>query len=97
MKLEKFLAVNTLLGNLKTAFAGTYHSFDFAKYAHRYLAEVQYRFNRRFDLAAILGRLLYASATPKPNPERRIRAAELGGQSGSRLTAMATPPVKTGL
>ena len=35
VKLEKFLAVNTLLGNLKTAFAGTYHSFDFAKYAHR--------------------------------------------------------------
>ena len=31
VKLEKFLAVNTLLGNLKTAFAGTYHSFDFAK------------------------------------------------------------------
>jgi len=39
-----------LLGNLKSAFAGTYYSFDFAKYAHRYLAEVQYRFNRRFDL-----------------------------------------------
>ena len=31
VKLEKFLAFNTLLGNLKTAFAGTYHSFDFAK------------------------------------------------------------------
>ena len=28
MKLEKFLAVNTLLGNLKTAFAGTYHSLN---------------------------------------------------------------------
>ena len=35
VKLEKFLAVNTLLGHLKTAFAGTYHSLDFAKYAHR--------------------------------------------------------------
>lgn len=79
VKLDKFLAVNTLLGNLKTAFAGTYHSFDFAKYAHRYLAEVQYRFNRRFDLAAILGRLLQAGAATKPFPERRIRAAELGG------------------
>ena len=59
--------------------AATYHSFDFAKYAHRYLAEVQYRFNRRFDLAAILGRLLHASAATKPTPERRIRAAELRG------------------
>ena len=79
VKIDKFLAVNTLLGNLKTAFAGTHHSFDFAKYAHRYLAEVQYRFNRRFDLAAILGRLLHACAATKPNPERLIRAAELGG------------------
>ena len=53
-KLPQFKAGNTLLGNLKTALAGTYHAFDFAKYAHRYLAEVQYRFNRRFNLASIL-------------------------------------------
>ena len=31
--------LNTLLGNLKTAISGTYHAFDFAKYAYRYLAE----------------------------------------------------------
>jgi ribosomal protein L37AE/L43A len=79
VKLPQFKAVNTLLGNLKTAFAGTYHSFDFTKYAHRYLAEVQYRFNRRFDLSTILGRLVHASAVTKPHPERRLRAAELGG------------------
>lgn len=79
VKLEQFRAVNTLLGNLKTAFAGTYHSFNFAKYAHRYLAEVQYRFNRRFDLSTIFVRLLRASAVTKPHPERRLRAAEPGG------------------
>lgn len=79
VKLPQFKAVNTLLGNLKTAFAGTYHSFDFAKYAHRYLAEVQYRFNRRFDLSTILGRLIHASAVTKPHPERCLRAAEQGG------------------
>ena len=79
VKLEQFHAVNTLLGNLKSAFAGTYHSFDFAKYAHRYLAEVQYRFNRRFDLSTILTRLLHASAVTKPHPERRLRAAEAEG------------------
>jgi len=50
-------AVNTFLGNLKSAYSGTCHAFDFAKYAHRYLAEVQYRFNRRFDLSSILKRL----------------------------------------
>lgn len=79
VKLEKFRAVNTMLGNLKTAFSGTYHSFDFVKYAHRYLAEVQYRFNRRFNLSTILVRLLHASASTPPHPERLIRAAEVGG------------------
>lgn len=79
MKLETFRAVNPLLGNLKTAFSGTDHAFDFAQYAHRYLAKVQYRFNRRFDLSAILTRLLRASAVTSPHPERIIRAAEQCG------------------
>jgi hypothetical protein len=35
----EFCNVNTVLGNLKTAITGTYHAFDFARYAHRYLAE----------------------------------------------------------
>ena len=34
-KLPQFKAVNTFLGNLKRALDGTYHAFDFAKYAHR--------------------------------------------------------------
>lgn len=79
VKLEQFRAVNTLLGNLKTAFSGTYHAFNFDKYAHRYLAEVQYRFNRRFDLSAILARLLRASSVTSPHPERLIRSAEQCG------------------
>ena len=76
VKLEQFRAVNTFLGNLKTAYSGTCHSFDFAKYAHRYLAEVQFRFNRRFDLSAILKRLLVAAVITPPRPERFLRAAE---------------------
>lgn len=79
VKRETSRAANTLLGDLKTAFSGTYHAFDFAKYAHRYLAEVQYRFNRRFDLSVILARLLRASAVTSPHPERIIRAAEQCG------------------
>lgn len=39
----EFRWVNTMLGNLKTALSGTYHAFDHAKYAHRYLAEFAYR------------------------------------------------------
>ena len=77
VKLPQFKAINTLLGNLKTAFSGTYHAFDFAKYAHRYLAEVQYRFNRRFNLASILPRLLRAACATSPRPAQFIRAAEV--------------------
>lgn len=71
-----FIWVNTLLGNLKTALAGTYHAFNFRKYAHRYLAEYQYRFNRRFDLKAIMPRLLRAAATTGPRNEAWLRLAE---------------------
>ena len=76
VKLPQFRAVNTLLGNLKTAITGTYHAFDFIKYAHRYLAEFQYRFNRRFNMKSILSRLLHALVAAPP-PEHWLRAAEV--------------------
>lgn len=69
--------VNTLLGNLKTSMAGTYHAFDHARYGARYLAEFCYRFNRRFDLAAMLPRLLRALATTKPLPLTALRLSEV--------------------
>jgi hypothetical protein len=77
VKLPQFKAVNTLLGNLKTAISGTYHAFAFAKYSHRYLAEFQYRFNRRFNLRTILVRLLHALVATPPCHERGLRAAEV--------------------
>ena len=76
VKLPQFKAVNTILGNLKTALAGTYHAFGFAKYAHRYLAQVQYLFNRRFNLRTILTRLARAACVTPPCPLLTIRAAE---------------------
>ena len=75
----EFRNVNTMISNVKTAISGTYHAFKFDKYIRRYLAEVQYRFNRRFDLKIILTRLLRAAATTGPRPERVIRASEVGG------------------
>ena len=77
MKLPQFRAVNTLLGNLKTAITGTYHAFAFAKYAHRYLAEFQFRFNRRFNMRTILSGLLHSLLAAPPSPERWLRNAEL--------------------
>lgn len=72
-KLPQFKAVNTVLSNLKTGLTGTYHAFKFAKYAHRYLAEFQYRFNRRFDLRSILPRLVHVACTTKPHTLAAIR------------------------
>jgi transposase-like protein len=78
VKLPQFQAVNTVLSNLKTAMTGTYHAIKFEKYAHRYLAEVQYRFNRRFDLRSILRRLVRVAAATKPQNRGFIREAEVG-------------------
>lgn len=76
-KHPSFQAVNTALGNLKTSLAGTYHAFDFEKYGHRYLGQVQYLFNRRFNLRAILERLARAACQAAPCPIQAIRGAEL--------------------
>ena len=52
--------VNTILGNIESALRGTYHAVR-PKYAQRYLAEFEYRFNRRFDLPRIIPRLVYVA------------------------------------
>jgi transposase-like protein len=74
--MECFSWVNTILGNLKNAITGTYHAFDFEKYAHRYLGECQYRFNRRFDLAVLLPRMVVAAVNTGKRTERWLRLAE---------------------
>lgn len=71
-----FKWINTILGNLKTATGGTYHAFDFDKYGFLYLAEAQYRFNRRFDMASILTRLIQAAAATGSRTEGWMRLAE---------------------
>jgi transposase-like protein len=74
----RFNAVSTAQSNLKTAISGTYHAIKFAKYAHRYLADFQYRFNRRFDMQAIFGRLACVACRSSPQNRQIIRAAEVG-------------------
>lgn len=65
--------LNTVLGNVKRALDGTYHAFGFSTYAHRYLAEAAWRFNRRFDLKILVPRLLVATPRCNPWPEWRLR------------------------
>jgi transposase-like protein len=72
-----FQWLNTIMGNVKTGLSGTYHAFNFQKYGDRYLAEIAYRFNRRFNLKGMLQRLLIACIGSRPQPERLLRSAEL--------------------
>ena len=68
----EFYWVNTVLGNLKSALRSTYHSLK-PKHAQRYLAEFQYRFNRRFSLCDLIPRLAYVCLRTPPMPERLLK------------------------
>lgn len=67
--------VNIVLSNLKRSLDGTYHAIKQAKYARRYLAEAAYRFNRRFQLPALVPRLLVATVACGPCAEPLLRQA----------------------
>jgi hypothetical protein len=54
---------------------GTFHAVR-EKHAPRYLAEFEYRFNRRFDLPSMIPRLVYVAAKTPPMPYRLITLAE---------------------
>jgi transposase-like protein len=73
-----FRWVNTVLGNIKTAIAGTYHHVS-AKHAQSYLTSFAYRFNRRFQLDSIVERLAWAAVHTAPQPYRVIIADASAG------------------
>lgn len=67
--------VNVVLANIKRSLSGVYHSIRQEKYARRYLAEAAWRFNRRFELKALLPRLTVAMVACSPYSERALRKA----------------------
>jgi hypothetical protein len=73
-----FKWVNTALGNIKAAIVGTYRAIS-SKHVPRYLAEFEYRFNRRYDLVAMIPRLCWASVHTTPMPYRLLKLAEVYG------------------
>jgi len=73
--LREFTWVNTMIGNVKNAISGVYHAIDH-KHLPRYLAEYCYRFNRRFDLTALLLRFCYVALRTAPMPARLLSIAE---------------------
>jgi hypothetical protein len=70
-----FKWVNTVLGNVKSALSSTFRAIS-EKHASRVLAEFEYRFNRRYDLAAIIPRLGWAALRTPPMPYRLLKLAE---------------------
>jgi len=77
-KLVCFRWVNTVLGNVKTAIVGTLKSVA-KRYVFRYLAEFQYRFNRRFKLSEILARLACVATRAKPRPYKTLKIEYAAG------------------
>jgi len=75
-KTPSFKWVNTALGNIKAAIAGTCRSVS-PRHVPRSLAEFEYRFNRRYDLAAMIPRLTRASVRTPPAPYCPLKLAEV--------------------
>src|SRR5262245_10546045 len=72
-----FRWANTMLGNIKTSIAGTYRAIR-KKHMVRYLAEFEWRFNHRFDLAAMIPALGRAAVRTPPATYSYLKWADYG-------------------
>ena len=72
-----FQWVNTVLGNIKTAIVATYRAVR-KKHLVRTLAEFEWRFNHRENLAAMIPVLGCAATHTKPAPYWYLKSADYG-------------------
>ena len=70
----QFKWLNRVFGKLKPTLAGAFHSLKYSKYPGYHMAGFAYRFNRRFDLRALVARLSVDVARCGPLPKRVVRA-----------------------
>ena len=75
---KEFIWVNTMIGNVKNAMRGSYHSIN-SRHLPRYLAEFCYRFNRRFNLRDMMPRFLCVAVRTPPMNGNLLKMAELYG------------------
>jgi transposase-like protein len=73
-KLACFKWANTILSNVKNSIISTLKSIA-PRYVFRYFAEFQYRFNRRYDLPAMLNRLACVATRSEPRPRSTLKIA----------------------
>ncbi len=69
-----FYWLSIILGNVKSALTGTYRASR-KVYAQRYLAEYQYRINRRFDLIKLFKSVLCEAHFTPPLPGKLLKRA----------------------
>lgn len=72
----QFKWVNTALANIKAALVGTYRAVR-QKHVPRYLAEFEYRFNRRYKLEDMIPRLAFVAISTAPMPYRLLKLADV--------------------
>jgi len=75
-KTPAFKWVNTALGNIKAAIVGTYRAVR-EKHVPRYLAEFEYRFNRRYHLEDMIPRLAFVALRTPPMPYKLLKLADV--------------------
>ena len=73
-----FKWANTMPRNLENALLGTCHALH-EQHVPRYRAEFEYRFNRRFDLTAMIERLIHVALPMPPMPCRLLMMAWVYG------------------
>ena len=69
-----FRWVNTTLGNVKAAIAGTCRRIS-PEHAGRYLASYAWRYNRRFQLDSLIPRLVHSAVRTAPLPYAKLVAS----------------------
>ncbi len=77
VQIAAFKWVNTAIGNIKNSIRGTYHAIR-PKHVPRYLAQFEYRFNRRYRLEDMVPRLAWVALRTPPMPYRLLKLAEKG-------------------
>lgn len=70
--------VNTMIGNVKRAINGTYHSVSH-KHLPRYLAEFNFRFNNRFNMGSMIDVFIKQAVKTNPLPHYKLKLAEVSG------------------
>ncbi len=72
-RMASFKWVNTTLGNIKSAIAGTYRKLG-PDHAERYLASFAWRYNRRYQLNSMIPRFIHSAVRTQPIPYQLLIA-----------------------